>query len=180
MKKNRIFLFFLFSISIINAQETAFIYESKLLKVTPGYAQALEQMDTLKNQMQKELKTAQALLSTKFTNLVEPYNFSSDTNIEQIQAKLSETDKKKFSLLQEENQLLEKQAKAKEEEYQQIYKEKVGTILENVNKVVKEYCKKNKIDILYKIDVLQPAIAYYDESKEVTQELINQLSASKQ
>lgn len=178
--KRKIILVFLFVNAFVFAQKTSFINETKLLRATSGYEKAVAQMDTLKLQMQAEIKATQTTLATKVNTLFKTYNFSNTDTTEQIQAKLSETDKKKFSLLQEENQLLEKQAKAKEEEYQQIYKEKVGTILENVNKVVKEYCKKNKIDILYKIDVLQPAIAYYDESKEVTQELISQLSASKQ
>lgn len=154
------------------AQKTAFINEAKLLKATPGYEQALVQMDTLKSQMQKELQTAQALLATKVNNLLKPYNFANDVTLEQIQAKLSETDKKKFALLQEEGQLLEKQTQAKEEEYQAVYKEKVGTILEKVNQTVKTYCQKNKIEILYKIDVLQNGLAYYDEKNDITQSLI--------
>jgi Skp family chaperone for outer membrane proteins len=156
----------------MHAQKTAFIYESKLLKATPGYEQAIAQMDTLKAQMQKEFQTAQALLNNKVNNLVTPYNFDNETTLEQLQAKLSETDKKKFALLQEESQLLEKQAKAKEEEYQEAYQQKVGTILTKINTTVKDYCKKNKIEILYKLDQLQPAIAYYEENKDITETLI--------
>lgn len=154
------------------SQKSAFINETKLLKATSGYEVAVAQMDTLKLQMQTELKEAQNVLSNKASNLFKAYSFSNAATTEQIQDKLSETDKKKFELLQEEGQLIEKQAKAKEEEYQQIYKQKVGTILERVNTVVKEYCKKNKIDILYKIDVLQLAIAYYDERKDITNSLV--------
>ena len=156
----------------LNAQKIAFINETKLLRATLGYEQAVAHLDTLKLQMQTELREAQNVLSNKVSSLFKAYNFTNAATTEQIQAKLSETDKKKFALLQEENQLLEKQTNAKEEEYQQIYNENVGSILERVNKVVKEYCKKNKIDILYKIDVLRPAIAYYDESKDVTEIVI--------
>lgn len=174
MKFLKLYLLFIcfFSFTTTNAQKTAFINEAKLLKATSGYELAVSQMDTLKLQMQTELQEAQNMLSNKVNSLFKSYNFSNSETSEQIQAKLSETDKKKFNLLQEENQLLEKQAKAKEEEYQQIYKDKVGTILDKVNKVVKEYCIKNKIEILYKVDVLQPAIAYYDKSKDVTEAII--------
>lgn len=170
--KHIITLILLTASTFVFAQKTAFINESKLLKATPGYEQAIAQMDTLKNQMQQELQTTQALLSTKISNLLKPYNFTTEVSLEEVKAKLSEIDKKKFDLLQEENQLLDKQAKAKEEEYQAAYKEKVGTILEKVNQTVKNYCKKNKIDVLYKMDQLQSAIAYYDESKEVTEIII--------
>lgn len=165
-------LFLMFFNHFTFAQKAVFINEGKLLNNTYGYKQAVVQMDTLKSQIQKELLLAKELLNAKTLNLLNLYSFEGEVSVEQLQAKLSENDKKKFELLQEENQLLENQAKAKEEEYQQIYKEKVGTILERVNIIVKEYCKKNKIDILYKIDVLQPAIAYYDESKDITNSLV--------
>jgi Skp family chaperone for outer membrane proteins len=138
MKKTGLILTFLLLTFYMGsyAQKTAFINEGKLLKAAPGYEQAIAQMDTLKSQMQKELQTAQSLLSTKLNNLVSPYNFTKETTVEQLVDKLSEGDKKKFVLLQEESQLLDKQTKAKEEEYNEAYQNKVGPILIKVNALV--------------------------------------------
>jgi Skp family chaperone for outer membrane proteins len=80
-----------------------------------------------------------------------------------------------MELLLEESQLQGKQAKAKDEEYQALYQHKVGCILDKINTAVKTYCTHNKIEVLYKLDVLQQAVAYYNEKHDITEELITKV-----
>jgi outer membrane protein len=170
--KQIMILYVLIQFQNVIAQKICFIDESKLLKATLGYEQSIKEMDSIKQVFTQEIKQSKEKLDDKINQLLVPYKFDQDSTLEQIKAKLSETDNKKLELLQEESQLLNKQAVAKEEEYKLLYQQKVGSILEKVNKSVKEYCNKNKIEILYKINVLQQALAYYDESKDVTEAII--------
>lgn len=43
-----------------------------------------------------------------------------------------------------------------------------GIVFEKLNQSVKTYCQKNKIEVLYKIDQLQTAMAFVEEKLEVT------------
>lgn len=165
-----VFIFFQFQSSI--AQRVCFVNETKLLKEVPNYIKNLTEVDSIKKEFIIEITDKKSTLDKKIEQLIQSYGLNKDVNKEVILSKLSETDKKRIELFQEENQLLEKQAQVKEEEYQAIYNEKVGLIIEKVNKIVQDYCKKNKIEVLFKIDQLQPAIAYYDESKDVTEVII--------
>lgn len=154
------------------AQKVAFVNETKLLEAVPGYREALAETDEIKKHYSQEIKEAQDKLQIKVQELLKNYKTDDTTTTEQLENMLSEKDNERYALLKEENELLQKQTLIKQKQYNTAYKDKVGTILEKVNKSVKEYCHKNKIEILYKIDVLQQALAYYDESKDVTEAII--------
>lgn len=153
-------------------QKTAFINESKLLEATPGYTKATEEMTELKKNYDKELQEANENLQTKINNLLKNYKITEQTTQEQLEALLSENDKAQFALIKEERELLTKQITLKEKAYAALYQEKVGKILENLNKTIQDYCKRNKIEILYKRDVLSNGIAYIEDKLDITEAVI--------
>ncbi|MFY7811461.1 MAG: OmpH family outer membrane protein [Flavobacterium sp.] len=163
--------FVLFKTSIA-AQNTAFINEGKILQVTPGYEKAIKKTDSIYQEFAKEIKEKNIQLSNKTSQLLSAYTIEKEATFEQIIAMLNEVDKQKYELLKEENLLLEKQARAKEQEYNEIYKQKVQVILDAVNKKIQEYCIKNKITLLYKLENIKQSIAYYDEKKDITEGII--------
>jgi Skp family chaperone for outer membrane proteins len=168
MNKNILILLCWCFASFAIAQKTAFINETKILEATPGYKEAFAKVEELKKTYAQEVKESQNKLQDKVTDLLKNYKIESNATQEQLEALLSATDKEKFDLLKEESKLLEKQIILKEKAFNEIYKEKLGSILEKVNNNVKNYCKNNKIDVLYKLDKLEFALAYFDETKDIT------------
>jgi Skp family chaperone for outer membrane proteins len=152
----------------VSAQNTAFINEALLLKATPGYEQAVQEMESTRVDFQKEIIQSQSLLSAKMNNLLKHYSFEKDATEARIESQLSEHDLKRWLLLKEEGVLLEKQIQAKEEEYQYLFKEKVGSIIDQVNLVLVSYCQRNKIGILHKLDQIQSSVAYFDPKLDIT------------
>jgi Skp family chaperone for outer membrane proteins len=171
MKKN-LKLFFVLFLATVQSQNIAFVNEKKLLKSIEGYEKAIKETDSIYKNNIEEINNSNNKLNDKVNLLFASYNFTKDVSYEEIMKKLTDTDKKKFELLQEESQLINKQKAIKEADYQSFYQEKVGKILEKSNKIVQEYCKKNKIDALFKIDVLQSALGFYDEKKDITEILL--------
>jgi Skp family chaperone for outer membrane proteins len=169
-------LFLLSSFAFItfttNAQKTAFINEAKILEKLPGYSIAIKETDSIKKIYVSEIEENSKKLNTKINGLLQSYSFKNTETIEEIKNKLSATDKNKFELYQDEAKLIEKQAKNKNEEYDVLYKSKVAVLLDKVNKSISEYCKQNKIDMLIKLDVLNPALAFYNEKNDVTNQII--------
>jgi Skp family chaperone for outer membrane proteins len=155
-----------------NAQKTAFINESKVLEKLPGYAKAMKETDSIKKLFVLEIEESTKKLNTKISALIQNYSIKNNETLEEIKNKLTVSDKNKFELFQEEAKLLEKQSLNKNEEYEALYKSKVAVLLDKVNKVTSEYCKQNKIDALFKLDVMNPALAFYNEKNDVTNQII--------
>lgn len=135
----------------------------------------MKETDSLKQVFVKEMQFANDNLVKKADSLLLPYKFPKKIKKEDLLTKLSATDKTKYQLLKDEQQLIIKQNKAKEEEYSNFYNEKVGKIVDKINQVVNTYCVANKIEGLLKIDVLSQAVAYYDEKSDVTLQIISKL-----
>lgn len=160
------------------AQKTAFINEAQLLQSTPGYMEAIREMDNIKADFQKEIVQSQTIFIEKVSKLLARYNMDINAGQEAIERVLSEHDLKKWRLLQEENALLVKQIQAKEEEYQFLYSQKAGSIVEKVNAVVTAFCKSKEIALLYKLDQLQTSMAYIDPELDITKELVQEVLRS--
>ena len=178
--KNKILIFLFVGSSLaIRAQKTAFVNEGKLLAALPGYTYAIKETDSIKKVFENEIVSSKQNLNTKYQTLLAPYKLPENITLEELQVKLSDIDKQKLELYQDEGKLIEKQIKSKQSEFENLYKQKVGKLIERLNDVIKTYCKENKIDVLLKIDILGSSVAYYDESKEVTNALLDRIKVIK-
>lgn len=157
------------------AQKTAFISEVQVLRATPGYEQALLEMDSIKVDFHKEIVQWQMLLNEKKGKFFSRYHFDENTPDEVIQGALSEHDLRKWLLLKEESALLEKQIKAKEEEFQYLFNARVGTLVDKVNSIIASFCKRHQIILLYKLEQWQAGLVYIDADLDVTQSIIDEI-----
>ena len=171
MKFNFIILLFCLTL-YSNAQKIAFVNEEKLLKEIPNYQIALKTTDSIKKVFVDEITNYQNELDQKTDALLINYQLTKASDAQKILSSLSEVDKKKYEILQDEYLLLQKKAKQKEEEFNLVYKEKVNPVLQSIDQLIQAYCKQNKIDLLLKTVTIQPAVAYYDENKNMTTQII--------
>jgi len=157
------------------AQKTAFISETKILKAAAGYEKSVKEMDSVKVRLSAEVKENQDQLKTKLNTLLSSYKLNAEMSLEEITSRLNDSDKKKLDLLQEEAQLLDKKIKNLQEDYEALYKVKVGVILERINAAISTYCKTHKIDILYKLESLNSAMGYMNPSLDITDQIAAKL-----
>lgn len=177
VKKINLLLAFIvfFGFNTVGAQKTAFINETKLLENLPGYKQALQKTDSINQAFVTEIKKEQEAIGKKEQLLLKPYHTNDKITPAEIKAKFSDIDKKKYELLEQEAALLQKKIDAKQDEYSQLYKQHLGVLLNKANTEINNFCKKNKIDVLLKLDKLSSAIAYYDKEKDITDVIVENL-----
>lgn len=159
-------------------QKIAFIDETKVLESIPGYNRSLLDLDSIKTVMSNEFNMLRNRNNEKVKNILKNYNVQS-TIYDEIYKMLAPEDKKKMDVLKDEQETLMKSAKLKEDYIKSEYEQKILPFLNNVNRIVKEYCMKRKIVALYKIDKFDSGMAYVDEKVEITKEIINLLNGSR-
>lgn len=52
-----------------------------------------------------------------------------------------------------------------------IYNEKVGKLIKEATLKIENYCKSQKIDVLYKLETLRPTMGYFNNKLDITEEL---------
>ncbi|MCU0327922.1 MAG: OmpH family outer membrane protein [Chitinophagales bacterium] len=176
----RILISFLsfFILSNVLAQRTAFLDEELLLKATPGYSRAQREIDSIKKGYESEIKILRENLNKKVDLFLNENKIPKDVQVSSIPSLLQEKEKKKWDLLLEEAKLIDKQVKLKEEEYESIYLNKMGGLLNKVNDLVAKYCKENKIEVLYKLETMIKNLAYIDPKANVTSDIIKLIDKS--
>jgi len=179
MNINNLTLVFLFLFVFLMqsfAQKVAFVNEKEILNSIQAYKPAIEYCDSLDQVYSKDIQTQQENIDAKFNSLMDGKEMSAKITLDELKEKLSDVEKMKLEILIQENALLQKYKEAKQSEFDTIYQEKVGVILERVNKVVSDYCKQNKIDALFKLDTINPALAFYNEKTDVSSAIIKLLN----
>ncbi len=75
----------------------------------------------------------------------------------------------------DEDKLIDKKANNFEMVLNSDYKANVQPILDRVNKAIAIYATKNKIDVVYILEQIRPALAYFDAKKDITTIIIKAL-----
>ena len=78
-------------------------------------------------------------------------------------------------MLIDEDKLIDKKANNFEMVLNSDYKANVQPILDRVNKAIAIYATKNKIDVVYILEQIRPALAYFDAKKDITTIIIKAL-----
>ena len=84
-------------------------------------------------------------------------------------------DVSKLELILEEDKFIEKKVKNYELLLSTEYKTLVQPILDKVNSAISTYATKNKLDAVYILEQMRPALAYMNKNKDVTQVIIQAL-----
>lgn len=156
----------------IFSQGNAYLRRDTLLSVLPGYTAKVNAFDSLKTAFTEELKMEQQKLEQKVSSLFAPYNPKPTETTEALIARLSPADASRYALLQKESALLDDRSKSYNEILQMNYKQNVQPLLEKLNKVIEDYSVKNKLDMVFILEDIAPALAYVNKGKDITSALI--------
>ena len=173
--KTLLFLLVSISFNYISAQKVCYVKETEILKSIPDYEKNTKFIDSLRITYENQLKNEGADLDKKLTNLLSNYKIGKDETLEMVKKRLKPADLKKIEDYAKETDDLQKKSKKLNDELQIIYKEKIQIKLDQVNKVMSEFAKKNKYDLIYKFENISPALAFIEEKLDVTKDIIKLL-----
>jgi|GEM_PF-3645567 len=154
------------------AQGNAYIRRDTLLAVLPGYTSKVKSFDSLKTAFSEELKGEQLKLEQKVSALFSPYNPKSNEPTDAIIARFSQADASRYALLQKESTLLEDRNKSYNDILQMNYSQNVQPLLTKLNKTIEDYSTKNKLDMVFILEDIAPALAYVNKGKDITNAII--------
>lgn len=174
MKKIILLVAFI-SFGMLSAQKVAYVQENKILKTISGYETEVKEIDSLTNVYKNEISLKSKENNEKIKKTLSAYKFGEKESLESIKAKLKPADLKKLEQFQKEIEDLDKKGKEYEEKLTGMYKSKVQPKLDKVNKVLEDYSKKNKIDMIYKLENIGSALAYVNNQLDITEEIIKAL-----
>jgi Skp family chaperone for outer membrane proteins len=174
MKKIAYLVVFLAN-GLLFAQKIAYVQETKILYSLKEYQKQVKEIDSLSKQYKNQIAIKTTESNNKFDKLLAGYKFEQNETIESIKSKMKPADVKKLEALQSELAEIDSQGKKHENELSLIYKTKIQPKLDSVNKVIEDYAKKNKIDVIYKLENIGSALAYVNKKLEITDEIIKQL-----
>lgn len=174
MKTKITSILFLVSISIY-CQNCAYIHQDSILASLPNYKMNMIKIDSISKVYQNEIKTAKEEWNSKLADLLKPYNVKEKETIDIIKKRMTAIDTSKLSIMIDEDKLLNKRAQNYDLMLSTLYKSDVQPLLDKVNSAVETYAKTNKIDIVYILEQLRPALAYVDRRKNITKKIIDKI-----
>ena len=154
------------------AQGNAYIRRDTLLNVLPGYTSKVKSFDSLKTAFSEELKIDQQKLEQKVNALFTSYSPKSNETTAELIARLSPVDASRYALLQKESTLLEDRSKSYNEILQMNYSQNVQPLLAKLNKTIEQYAVKNRLDMVFILEDIAPALAYINKGKDITDSII--------
>uniref|UniRef100_A0A0P5ZRA6 Uncharacterized protein n=1 Tax=Daphnia magna TaxID=35525 RepID=A0A0P5ZRA6_9CRUS len=174
MKKN-ILLILLFCSTFVGAQNVAFVSQDSILASIPQFKENMTRIDELTKGYQEEIKIAKEKITENIQKLLANYNVVQTETIEDVKKRMSSKDISNFDLLLEEDKFIEKKAKNYETLLESDYNATVKPILDKINTTIATYAKKNKIEVVYILEQIKPALAYVDSKKYITTQIIKAL-----
>lgn len=174
MKTKITLILVLLSFSIYS-QNCAYIHQDSILSSLPNYKKNMIKIDSIGKVYQNEIKTAKEEWNNKLADLLKPYNVKEKETIDIIKKRMTAVDTSKLSIMIDEDKLLNKRALNYDLMLSTLYKSDVQPLLDKVNSAVEAYAKANKIDVVYIIEQLRPALAYIDRRKNITKKIIDKI-----
>jgi Skp family chaperone for outer membrane proteins len=171
MRKIVLFVVFILGFNNLAAQN-AYISIDSIYATIPNYIEKLEQIRATAKNYQTEITESRTQNQEKLNQLVGPYNPQKNETFDQIKVRMKETDVLQLELLVDEDKTISK----KEESYNKIiqldYEKAIKPDIEKVNAVIAKYAKSKKLEAVYIIEQLNPALQYVNPEKIATNEII--------
>lgn len=159
----------------LSSQSIAYLRVDTILQELPGYQKHIQENDSLKNYYSEEVKAENEKLTNRINNLFSKYNPREGESVDQIVARFSESDKTTFLLMQKETEMLEEKTKSYNQLLTLNYNENVQPLLDKLNLVVEECAQKNKLDMVFILEEVGPQLAYVNQKKDITVEIIKKI-----
>lgn len=152
--------------------QNAYISMDSVYAAVPHYKEKLQNLTETANRYREEITASRKGNQEQLNQLVGPYNPQSNEAFDQIKVRMKDTDALKLDLIIDEDNAITK----KEESYNKIvqleYDKAIKPDQDLVNEVIAAYAKSKKVDAIYSLEQLKPALQYVNPAKIITQDII--------
>jgi Skp family chaperone for outer membrane proteins len=152
--------------------QIAYVSIDSVYAVVPNYKEKLQRLKETATTYREEIAKSRKLNQEKLNQLVGPYNAQTNEAFDKIKLRMKDTDALQLDLLIDEDNAVTK----KEEYYNKIiqleYDKEIKPKVEMVNLVISNYAKSKKLDAIYILEQLKPALQYLNPEKNITQAII--------
>ena len=167
-------MLFVLSISSLSAQN-AYVTIDSIYAAIPGYNVKLESVTAAAKAYQAEITESRKLNQQKLNSLIGPYNPQTNESFDNIKLRMSEKDVLQMQLLVDEDKAISK----KEESYDKIvrleYGKSIQPDIDRVNAIIAKYVKSKKLEAVYILEQIKPALVFVNPEKVITKEIITLL-----
>jgi Skp family chaperone for outer membrane proteins len=157
---------------VMQAQSTAYIYRDSVYMAVPGLMNKMKEIDSIKTLYTAEIKQGQDNLQAKLNTLITSYQPKEGENINLLKKRMSAADTLQLNLLTEEDKMQQLKIKSYESMIQARYQHEIVPVLNKVNAAVESYALRNKLDFIFIMEQITPALMYMNKSKNVTADII--------
>jgi Skp family chaperone for outer membrane proteins len=95
-----------------------------------------------------------------------------DELIEALKSRMTALDVEKLSILQEDDKALSNKYASYNKLLEKQHKQDIQPYLDKVNAAIADYARSNKIDYVWIVDQLKPALAYINQGKDITSTIV--------
>lgn len=172
MNKNILYLALalLFSQSIF--AQNAYIAIDSVNAAIPGYKQKVERINEKVKAYQAEITTAKKETQNKLNKLLGSYSPQANETFDQIKKRMKETDVIQLDILLEDDKATTK----KEQSYGSIitldYNDTILPDVQKLNAIISKYAEEKKLEAVYILEQLKPALQYVNPTKVITNDII--------
>lgn len=179
MKKRIIFAIFgilLFS-GVMHAQGIGVVSRTAIYQSMPTFIKDLKMIDSLQSTFSMEIQKENLRLQDRVRSLLTAYNPKEEESIELIKKRMSPKDTLALKVAFDEDLALEKRKKSYDTRLERLQKEKVEPILKSVDEAIKKVAQEANLDVVYFIEDVNNTMAYFNEKKNYTSQVIAALKA---
>lgn len=151
--------------------QSGFIHRDSVLAAIPTYLSKVEAVAKMQQQYNTEIKDGRTALQQKLNSLVGPYNPQEQELFPVIKQRMKPMDTLQINLLLDEDKSLIKREETYKYMVNMEYMQKVQPILDKVNELITQYAINNKLDAVYIIEQLYPALTYINPKQIITEEI---------
>lgn len=160
---------------VVSAQNIAYVNRDSILLAVPKYAENLKSFSDKKDEYTQEITNEREVLNTKLNELVKPYNRTANEDLVSLKKRMNAQDTIKLGIIEDSSKSLIKKEQSYNNLLSSSYKETIVPILVKVDNVISEFSKSRKIDAIYDITQIAPALVYMNKSKNITKDLVKEI-----
>ena len=159
-------------------QSHCFIYKDSIYPKLYGYSAKLSAWDTTRQAYSQEVDNLRKEINNKYRLLLEPYQLTQSATKEQLNARLNDSDKVRYNLIVEEEDLLELRIKTYNSLLQKQYDMDIKPYIEKVDKALEQFALSNRVDFIWVMEELKYGLAYFNKSKDVSKIIVEMVNSN--
>lgn len=162
----------------VHAQSVGYLHQDSVLRNVPRYMQVVQDLVQAEQTYNTEIKQEKEAVDTKLQKILQQYKVSEGETIAQLKKRMKANDTLSLNLTLAENAMIDNKRETYATMLQSRYNQELQPLLDKVNDAISTYAKEQKLDAIYILDSMAGQLAYVNEKKVITADIISMVNKS--